>query len=199
MVALGHVCKHSGKLLIITTEGSRPFDTILSTTEHKACPFRGWTEDRKQQQYPSCRESRDLKEVVRHKNGQIFQRRDCIDLFYQGRGGNTRRRARRCLTPWPRMTSSSWRRTLAMMSRRSRSGTGQFLTHTCPQPVIWGHQLSSDSTRLGVDRVKPRNWGWIDLASGLRGSDHRPGIDNRHLIHDRLRHFYHMFMGLTII
>ena len=43
---------------------------------------------------------------------------------FQGRGGNTRRGARKCRTPWPRTTSIFWRRTPDTTSRRSRSGTG---------------------------------------------------------------------------
>ena len=37
-------------------------------------------------------------------------------------------------------------------------------------------------TRLGVDRVKPWNRVRINLGLGLRGTDIRPGLDNRHLI-----------------
>ena len=75
------------------------------------------------EQSSSCREIQDLKEVRLHSNNDD-QKMEAL-LFQQEREGNTRRRARRFLTPWPRMILSSWRKTLGMMSKRSKSGTGQ--------------------------------------------------------------------------
>ena len=41
---------------------------------------------------------------------------------------------------------------------------------------------NKNSTRLGVDRVKPGNSVRINLFLGLRGPDIRLGLNNRHLI-----------------
>ena len=92
------------------------------------------------EQSSSCREIQDLKEVRLHSNNDD-QKMEALLFIQQEREGNTRRRARRFLTPWPRMILSSWRKTLGMMSKRSKSGTGQSAWQSVNQSHSLSHQL----------------------------------------------------------